>query len=262
MSEWKHKKDFVCFLKNNEHEELSSLLEACSIVDENQGNAYYAGVKNAWDKDAVDFHIKGNKKCIFRLKQCQDEVKNCFASFVGSCGEEQVVRRINFINDGSEGIKIPLPENKRDNIKVLRKDIDDALAKDKPVEVLDRLHTFVVAFIRDICEKHSIEIASEDGRFYPCQNLVGKLAKYYKQNKIITSEFSQKAIKMSISLFEAFNDIRNNNSLAHDNILLKKDDATYVVRIMGALIDYINCIENSIENKPINFSQIDDGIPF
>ena len=45
---------------------------------------------------------------------------------------------------------IALLQIKRDNIEVLRKEIDEAIAKNKHVEILDRLHTFTVAFIRDI----------------------------------------------------------------------------------------------------------------
>ena len=44
----------------------------------------------------------------------------------------------------SDTIDMILPENEESEFKVLYSDISDALAKDEPVLVLDRLHTYSV----------------------------------------------------------------------------------------------------------------------
>ena len=130
---------------------------------------------------------------------------------------------------------------------MLSRDISESLAKNEPELVLDRLHTFSIKFLRDICQKHCIDTSTEDGRKYPIHSLAGSIAKYYEQNNCFKSEFSKKALKMSISLFDSYNAVRNDNSYAHDNDLLNKSEAKYVIRILSDTISFINEIENSPE---------------
>ena len=49
---------------------------------------------------------------------------------------------------------------------------------------------------------------------------------------------------MSISLFEKFNEIRNNKSYAHDNEVLDNDEAEYVVAIIIAMLNLLKKIDN------------------
>ena len=58
------------------------------------------------------------------------------------------------------------------------------------------------------------------------------------------SDFSKKAMKMSISLFDSYNAICNDRSFAHDNNLLDKREAAYVVKILADTISFIEEIEN------------------
>lgn len=57
------------------------------------------------------------------------------------------------------------------------------------------------------------------------------------------SEFSEQVLKMSISIFEKYNDIRNQKSYAHDNDVLNKSESTYVVSIITTSLTFINNIE-------------------
>ena len=68
--------------------------------------------------------------------------------------------------------------------------------------------------------------------------------KYYDLNNVFESDFVQQALKMSISTFERYNSIRNNKSYAHDNDVLNKAEATYVVTIITATLTLIHKIEN------------------
>lgn len=49
---------------------------------------------------------------------------------------------------------------------------------------------------------------------------------------------------MSISIFEKYNDIRNDKSYAHDNDVLNKAEATYVVTIVTATLTLVHKVEN------------------
>ena len=92
--------------------------------------------------------------------------------------------------------------------------------------------------------KYDISVSTQDGKLYPLHNLVGSLAKYYEHNNVFESEFSKKAMRMSISLFDSYNAIRNDKSFAHDNDLLDKREATYVVKILADTLTFIDEIEN------------------
>ena len=59
------------------------------------------------------------------------------------------------------------------------------------------------------------------------------------------SDFAEQALKMSISTFEKYNSIRNTQSYAHDNAVLNKAEATYVVTVVTATLTLIHKVENS-----------------
>lgn len=144
----------------------------------------------------------------------------------------------------SDTLTIELPEKKEDTLKMLLEDIKNALARNNPMLVLDRLHTFSVKLIRQISKENNLKIVNETGMDYPLPTLIGNLIKYYKQNSILESEFVSTAMKQSISIFEKFNDIRNKKSFAHDNEILNIIESEYVVKTMANLLEFINKIEN------------------
>ncbi|MDR2409187.1 MAG: abortive infection family protein [Bacteroidales bacterium] len=146
-------------------------------------------------------------------------------------------------------LTIELPEKKEETLKMLLEDIKNALARNNPMLVLDRLHTFSVKFLRQISKENNLRIVNERGMAYPLQTLIGNLIKYYKQNVILQSEFVSVTMQYSISIFEKFNDIRNNKSFAHDNEVLNIIESEYVVRTMANLLKFIDKIENQKKKK-------------
>lgn len=142
-----------------------------------------------------------------------------------------LVRKVEFIIS-EDDFEIVLPETQGESFDVLSGDIYDALRRNEPTLVLDRLHTYSTKYLREICVKHGIPIADNNGDNYPLHSLVGSLAKYYESNKTFDSDFSISAMKMSISIFERYNAIRNNKSYAHVNDVLGKAEATYAVTIV------------------------------
>jgi hypothetical protein len=161
-------------------------------------------------------------------------------------------------------LTIELPEKKEESLKILLEDIKNALARNNPILVLDRLHTFSVKLIKQISKENNLKIVNEKGMAYPLHSLVGNLIKYYKQNSILQSEFVPIAMQYSISIFEKFNDIRNNKSFAHDNEVLNTLESEYVVRTMANLLEFIDKIEKQKEKivtQKDSPSSIDD-IPF
>jgi len=74
---------------------------------------------------------------------------------------------------------------------------------------------------------------------------------------------SEKILKYSINVIEAFNDIRNNKSLAHDNPVLNYDESVLIFNNVTNLIKFIQNIEN--RNKTTVTSSTDEqwgSLPF
>jgi hypothetical protein len=99
------------------------------------------------------------------------------------------------------------------DFEVLAKQVRDAIEKNEPEAGLDRLHTFVVKFVRACCEERSISCPQDK----PLHSIFGEYVKRLRQGGQIESEMTERILKSSISVLEAFNDVRNNQSLAHDN---------------------------------------------
>lgn len=127
-------------------------------------------------------------------------------------------------------------------LEKLKKDIRRSLVAGEATFALDRLHTLTIKKIRSYCLLHEIDIVSDSGDQYPLHSLVGMLIKHYAKNNLI-SEFTEQSLKQSISIYEKFNDIRNNKSFAHDNDVLSNEESLYVVNCVMNMLNFLNYIE-------------------
>ena len=128
------------------------------------------------------------------------------------------------------------------DLEKLEKSIKQSLSDGEAVLALDRLHTFTVKKIRSYCAIHEIDVIDEKGKGYPLHSLVGMLIKYYIEKKLI-SKFTEQSLKQTISIYEQFNDIRNNKSYAHDNRVLSNEESLYVVNGIVNMLNFLNYIE-------------------
>lgn len=140
------------------------------------------------------------------------------------------------------------PEVSEKDIHQLFESIKDSMLKDKPQEALDRLHTYVIKYIRIICDKHSIKYEKKT----PIHSLFGGYIKFLKREGYIESEMSVRILKSSISILEAFNDVRNYQSLAHDNNILNYDEAALIFYNISCTMNFIKRIEKRIYVKLLN----------
>ena len=143
----------------------------------------------------------------------------------------------------SNNVSVQLPKKTEETLQTLIDDINSSLARNKPALVLDRLHTFSTKLLRQICEDNGIAVKNDKGEFYPLHSLAGMLKKYYSENEVFQSKFTFMAIQNSISLFDAYNDIRNNQSYAHDNEILDTMEASFAVKSMADLVTFIDSVE-------------------
>lgn len=131
------------------------------------------------------------------------------------------------------------PNNNEKDFKILAKSIRESIEKNEPEVALDRLHTFVVKYVRELCTTHNIEFDRSES----LNAVFGKYVKHLTDKKLIDSVMSEKILKYSINVIEAFNDIRNNKSLAHDNPILNYDESVLIFNNVTNSIKFIQNIE-------------------
>jgi hypothetical protein len=56
-------------------------------------------------------------------------------------------------------------------------------------------------------------------------------------------EITRRIIKSAISVFEQFNDIRNNRSFAHDNDLIDQAEARFIFDAISAFLRFLKSVE-------------------
>jgi hypothetical protein len=119
------------------------------------------------------------------------------------------------------------------------KAIREAIEKNEPEAGLDRLHTFVIKYVRSLCERAGITVTREK----PLHSLFGEYVKFLEKSGVIESAMTLRILKSSISTLEAFNDVRNNQSLAHDNPILNYEEALLIFNHVAASVRFLRAIE-------------------
>jgi hypothetical protein len=148
----------------------------------------------------------------------------------------------------------------RENFEELANSIRNYISQGKPELALDRLHTFTTRFLKLLVSKHGYD----SNRDTPLHSLMGKYLKAIKSKNIPLHPMSERILKSSISLLEAFNDVRNNSSYAHDNNILGSNESNLIVSSIGNLVRFVDQLENPnteiFEQSPEN--NYEDDIPF
>ncbi len=142
------------------------------------------------------------------------------------------------------------------DFETLAKAVQDSLGRSEFAAGLDRLHTFVVKYVRALCERHGIPV----DRSKPLHSLFGEYVKRLQRDGRIESEMAARILKSAISTLESFNDVRNDRSLAHDNPLLTQNESLLIFNHVAACIRFIRDLEASREHA--DSSEDDDRVPF
>jgi hypothetical protein len=172
---------------------------------------------------------------------------------------EDVRRIVVRLTEGSPVAEIDAlsaPVDERD-FDTTAKQIREAIDKNQPEAALDRLHVFVMKFMRTLCEQRGIAV----NRDKPLHSMVGEYVKRLRDDGHLESEMTERILTSSISVLEAFNGVRNNQSLAHDNPMLNYDEALLIFNHVASSVRFIKGLEVRIKAKaPAVTSQPDDQI--
>nr|WP_256467635.1 MULTISPECIES: abortive infection family protein [unclassified Bradyrhizobium] len=118
--------------------------------------------------------------------------------------------------------------------------IERDILADKPSAALDRLHTYCAKKFGHLLDQRGVRW----DRGEPLQSRVGKYVKSVIQERELR-EMTQQILKNSIGVFDKFNHIRNNQSLAHDNVLLEKAEARFIFDSISAVLRFVKSIDAS-----------------
>ncbi len=148
--------------------------------------------------------------------------------------------------------------NWEDNdFKTLAKEIRGSIEKNQPEVALDRLHTFVMKYTRQLCDKHNINYSKDEA----LHSIFGKYLKFVISTGKLESEMSQRILKTSISNLDSFNDIRNNKSFAHDNSILNYEESVLIFNNISNMIKFLESFEGKItkstESKKTDWDNLD-----
>jgi len=132
------------------------------------------------------------------------------------------------------------------DFEVVAEHVREAIEKNQPEGALDRLHVFVFKFIRVVCEPHGINF----GRDKPLHSVFGEYVKALRDTGRLQSQMTERILKSSISVLEAFNEVRNNRSLAHDNPILNYEESLLIFNHVAASIRFIKAIEAQTKPPP------------
>ena len=145
------------------------------------------------------------------------------------------------IGEHVDAIKISTEDK---GFETVGKSVKQLINENKPEEAIDRLHTYFTMLIRKLCEKHSISIDNK-----ATHSLLGEYIKLLSNKGLLESIMSERILKNSISIIDAFNEVRNNRSLAHANTLLGYDESLFIFKAVSSTIEFINSIELRIDSK-------------
>lgn len=121
------------------------------------------------------------------------------------------------------------------DFNLFAKSIRESILKNEPEVAIDRLHTFTIKYIRQLCNNHELEIDKSK----PLHSLFGEYVKFIKKNNLIDAKMTERILKSTISVLDAFNSVRNNQSLAHDNPILNYHESTLIFNHVSASIRFI-----------------------
>lgn len=138
--------------------------------------------------------------------------------------------------------------------------VREAIDKNQPEAALDRLHTFVIKYVRTLCEQRGVEV----NRDKALHSIFGEYVKRLRDAGHLDSLMTERILKSSISVLEAFSDVRNNRSLAHDNPILNYEESLLIFNHVASSIRFIKSIEARMKhaNVSITIAAPENDLPF
>ena len=131
------------------------------------------------------------------------------------------------------------PNSPEREFAVLSRAVRESIERNEPEVGLDRLHTFTVKYLRVLCQQ--LGISTEKDK--PLHSLIGEYVRALREQGRLESEMTERILKSSISTLDAFNKVRNDQSLAHDNKILNYDESLLIYTHVASSIRFLEALE-------------------
>lgn len=236
---------YVCNFTNRTFQEFVLELTGIDIYAENYSGSKANRLRAFWHKESNDTVAKLLGALVEYWKDSKKEPLYGYQIFNPSLYAEcrSIVEKLRNDNDDLFDDKDALKPNSSDkNFRLLAQAIRESIDKDRPEEALDRLHTFVMKYVREICERHGISFEKDT----PLHSLFGLYVKFLQTSHLIESKMSERILKSSISVLDAFNDVRNNQSFAHDNPILNHNESVLIFNDISNIVRFLESVERRI----------------
>lgn len=116
--------------------------------------------------------------------------------------------------------------------------IERDIQANKPAAALDRLHTYCMKKFSHLLDERGVPCNRNDS----LHSRVGKYVKALEKEHQLRG-ISKRILKSSISIFEEFNNVRNNQSFAHDNDLVDEAEARFIFDAITSILRFVKTTE-------------------
>jgi len=144
--------------------------------------------------------------------------------------------------------------------EILAAQAREVIDKNQPEAGLDRLHTYTQKFVRSLLETHGVSVEATK----PLHSKFGEYTKVLKKGGYLESLMAERILKSGISIMDAFNEVRNNKSFAHDNKILSYEEGLLIFNYVASVIRFVRKLEEQIKSKTATGTEEGDldDIPF
>lgn len=231
---------YVLDFSNRTFDEFVIDSTGVSIFEEkyNQASGSKANRLRAfWSMEPNDVVAKllGDLLQCVSLDSASEEIKKAYEN----CS--RAVARLSGRKDLQEIIQLT-PNSPEKEFAILARSVRESIERNEPEVGIDRLHTFTVKYLRVLCGQREIKTDREK----PLHSLAGEYVKALKDGGHMESEMTERILKSSLSVLDAFNKVRNEQSLAHDNRILNYDEALLIYTHVASAIRFIEALERQI----------------
>jgi hypothetical protein len=239
------KTGYVCDFTNRTFEEFVLEHTGVEIYSQKYSGSKASRLRSLWATESNYIVAKLLTEMIEYWKLQKATPLHGYLVFNPSLYEEcrKIVARLK--DENAVDTKAIRPNASDKDFEFLAQSIKESIDKNQPEQALDRLHTFVIKYLRELCSRHRIAFDKET----PLHSLFGLYVKFLNNNSLIESLMSERILKSSISVLDAFNDVRNNQSFAHDNPILNKNEAVLIFNDISNMLRFIESIERKITEK-------------
>lgn len=231
-------------LQRQNKSNILRLLKDAYISIDDLGTSYYVYGAGRWDAKGIriKFYVKENNLPSLDNKQIEKIIFDiCDSTIPSDVGYD--IKSICFEEDYYEKSKDneELSNNiSEESFEVLANSIKLSIDDGQPALALDRLHTYMIKYVRRLCDEHNIVYERDE----PLNSCYGRYVKFIIAEGKIESEMSKAILKTAISILDKFNYVRNNKSYAHDNDVLNKDESMFIYKSVVNIVDFIEIVEN------------------